>query len=311
VPYRPGTRRTLSQVMLDLLEKRFGGVFPNGARGEQLLMVSDFSGTHAGSAFTSYAFLSLDIDQNAIWLAVQREFRRSVLRRRRMAYKSLNDRARRLALPRFLQLADQLNGALTIVVIPRGFGPLLDDVGQDAEEALHLWKPNVHEHLLRVTHLGGMFAASMSREGQDVMIITDQDEVASNASQLTQLTELFSRVLGNSLTHNLGHIRVGTTQSDDGTLALEDLAAVADLAAGAICEILSAMEKCGYRPGKGIISLMPQVASPKAQLIGHWLASNQASLQRAIVLLEKPDGAGGYKAGLVELQSITRNIWIP
>ncbi|MBX7481648.1 hypothetical protein [Qipengyuania qiaonensis] len=297
--------------MLDLLEKRFDVGFPDGARGQQLLMVSDFSGTHAGSAFTSYAFLSLDIDQNPIWLAVQREFRQSVLRRRRMAYKSLNDRARRQALPHFLQLADQLTGALAIVAIPRGFGPLLEDIGSDAKEALQLWKPSVHEHLLRVTHLGGMFAAAMSREGQDVMIITDEDEVASNVSQLTQLTELFSRVLGNSLTHNLGHIRVGTTQSDDGTLALEDLAAIADLAAGALCEILSAMEKRGYGPRKGIISLLPQVASPKARLIGHWLASNQASLQRAIIMLEKPEGVGAYKAGMLELHSITGNVWMP
>jgi hypothetical protein len=239
--------------MLDLLEKKFHGGFPGGARGQQLLMVSDFSGTHAGSAFTSYAFLSLDIDQNPIWLAVQREFRRSVLHRRRMAYKSLNDRVRRQALPHFLQLADQLNGAL----------------------------------------------------------ITDQDEVASNVSQLTQLTELFSRVLGHSLTHNLGHIRVGTTQSDDGTLALEDLAAIADLAAGALCEMLSAMEKQGHGPRKGIISLLPQVASPKARLILHWLASNQASLQRAILLLEKPEVVGSYKAGLLELHSITGNVFIP
>ncbi|MBC2779169.1 hypothetical protein [Parasphingopyxis marina] len=274
-------------------------------------MVSDFSGTHAGSAFTSYAFLSVDIDQNPLWLTLQREFRRSSLRRRRMAYKNLNDRMRQQALPEFLQLADQLVGALTIVVIPCGFGPMLEDIGNEAEEALQLWKPTVHEHLLRVTHLGGMLAAAMSRPGQDVMIITDQDEVASNATQLTQLTELFSRVLGNSLAHNLGHIRVGTTQSDDGTLALEDLAAIADVAAGALCEILSAMKLHGFGPGKGIISLLPQVASPKARLIGHWLACNRASLQRAIILIEKPEGAGTYKAGLLKLQSITGNVWMP
>lgn len=72
-----------------------------------------------------------------------------------MSYKTLNDAARRRALAPFLSMADLLEGALAIIVIPQGFGRLLQSEEGIQDDLLSLWKRNVHEHLLRVTHLNG------------------------------------------------------------------------------------------------------------------------------------------------------------
>jgi len=247
----------MGDVLLKQLSDYLGNGYPRGLRGKTLLTVADFNSTHSGSLFTSYAFLTIDLDRNSEWFAAQRSFRSHVLRKRRMSYKTLNDAARRRALPSFLPMSDLLVGALTIVIIPRDFGPLLQGEGQGRDDLLGLWKPHVHEHLLRATHLGSIITAYLSSPGQAVLFITDQDEIASNTAQLTQLTEIVGRTIGNSVNHSLGHLRAGTTYSDDGSLALEDLAAIADLSAGAMCDVMSSMAHEGYAPRHRKITPFP------------------------------------------------------
>ena len=86
----------LGEALLGLLSKSLGTGFPRGERGKTLLTAADFSGTHSGSLFTSYAFLTIDLDRNDDWFSAQQLFRQRELRRRRMSYKALNDSARRL-----------------------------------------------------------------------------------------------------------------------------------------------------------------------------------------------------------------------
>ena len=64
-------------------------------------------------------------------------------------------------------------------------------------------------------------------------------------------------------THNLGRVKLGSTRSDDGSLALEDLAAIPDLAAGAACEVLSLMTRQGLFPVTGIYNRLPLGLSRK------------------------------------------------
>jgi hypothetical protein len=301
--------RALTDVFIRLLKQQFIGGYPNGSRGKTLVSVADFSGTHAGSPFTSYAFLTLDIDRNAHWLSGQRQFRSEVLRRRRMSYKALNDAARRKALRPFLLLADEIVGALTVVIIPADFGPITNREPDPDDPLLRLWKLKVQEHVLRVTHLGGAIAAMMSRPLQNLLFVVDQDEVASNVAQLTQLTELVALTTSVHLEHDMGHMRVGTTLSDDGSLALEDLCAIADLAAGASCEMFGAMAKDGWRPVKGVVAPLPRGVAPKAHVIGQWLCFGQRSLQRSIVLFESSNSGGKDRLSAINLEPIVGHVW--
>ena len=204
-------RSNLYTLLLKQLGEDFGRIgFPNGDRGRTLLSVCDFSGSHRSALFNTYAFLSLDMDKSSWWLNGQRAFRRDVFRGgRRLSFKALNDDRRRKVLPIFLDAANAIDGALMVVAIDKDFGSLFseDDPSPDKEQLLAHWKLSVHEHLLRITHLGAVFVALTSKPGQNVYWITDHDDIASNERQLRALTNVTTRVWSNTLTHDLGHIR--------------------------------------------------------------------------------------------------------
>lgn len=274
------------------LQKDFGGIgFPNGHRGRTLLSVSDFSGSHRNALFNTYAFLSMDVDKLGWWLDGQRTFRRDTLKdRRRLSFKALNDRGRRKVLPLFLSAANEIEGALMVVAIAKDFGSLFEPrtPGGENETLLLAWKRGVHEHLLRIVHLGGLFTALTTKPGQNVLWVADQDEIASNERQLRALTDLSVRVWGNMLTHDLGHVRIGTTWSDDGSLALEDLAAITDLAAGSACEAVSAMVRQGVFPVPGIVNRLPVGLTDKTEFLLHWLSQTDRPLRRTLIVVDQP-----------------------
>ncbi|MBY0566017.1 MAG: hypothetical protein K2P70_01800 [Hyphomonadaceae bacterium] len=286
----------LSGVVSDAL---LGVGFPQGLRGRQLYSVADFSGAHSNVGYDTYAFLVFDLDRNEWWLTAQRAFRSEALKsRRRMSFKNLGDRARRRALKPFLMAAEEIEGALIVFAIKKDHGSMfITSPSAREDDALKMWKPTVREHLMRVLHLGALVIARVSAPGQDLMWITDQDEIASNDAQLTEMTTLFANIWGNITDHSLGHLRCGTTRSDDGSLVLEDLCAIPDLAAGASCELLSVMAREQLFPVKGLVTpLRPSGFSPKTIVISNWLADRTRPLKRIIVVL---DADGTNDAGRV------------
>ena len=286
--------RHLLAVIAGQLRRDFGGPsFPCGPRGQTLLCVSDFSGAHRGALYNTYAFLGLDLDRNGWWLQGQREFRDHAFKgKRRLSFKALNDRARRQVLPLFLAGANEIEGALWVVAIRKDFGSMFEPTerSEESNELLAAWKPAVHEHLLRVTHLGALFGTHCAKPGQDVFWIADQDEIASNERQLHALTTLTMNVWSNILEFKLRHLRVGTTATDDGSLAIEDLAAIADLAAGGACELVSAMERQNTFPVRGIVNRLPIGLTAKTQHLLQWLSMRSHPLRRSLIVIDEPDG---------------------
>lgn len=301
----------LGGILIRLLEERLQHSFPNGERGKTLLTIADFSGTHSGSPFAVYAFLSLDLDQNQRWFEGQRHLRSSSLRKRRMSFKRLNDVVKQQALVPFLDLADTIQGAFTVVVVPRDFGQISEIASPASKSLLDLWKPKIHEHLMRVTHLGGIVTAVMSRPNQDLYFMIDEDDAASNVKQLTRLTEIVARVLSNCLHHDLRHIRVGTTKSDDGSLSIEDLAAISDLAAGSTWELMKSLNSNKIHPVKGIVTSFPRMISRKAQVIGHWLAHDEGTLRKSILLYTSEKGQNGGSISSLSFEPIISSRFAP
>jgi hypothetical protein len=257
--------------------------------GGTLLMVADFGGSHAGQLFETYSFLVLDLDQNHAWLSAQKHFRAHVIRSsRRMSFKDLNDRIRRNAFLPFLQMGNEISGWLVTFAVSKngislfGTGPRDTEV----EEALARWKPAVQERLLRILHLSGFLLSGLSSTSQDVLWLIDQDEIAANVDQLTQLTKLFGVVVSNCLTHDLGHLRCGTAKSDDGTRSLEDILAYCDLAAGSVCEIATAMAGGHRHLQKDIVAPLPSSVSWKTRVMTSWLADRSTYLHRMTCLID-------------------------
>jgi hypothetical protein len=187
------------------------GAFPNVRRGNTILLAADFGGGHRGQLFDTYSFIILDIDQNFDWQAGQRRFRANVLRSaRRMAFKSLNDKQRRDALTPFLNLADTIHGWLVTFAVSKTGGSLFAADTEDIEE-LKLWKPHVQEQLMRIIHLSTFLLSGLSIENQNIFWITDEDAIAANTVQLTQVAYLVGRIASQMMGHNFGHLRCGTT----------------------------------------------------------------------------------------------------
>jgi hypothetical protein len=267
------------------------------SRGRQLLILCDIGGSLKGQPFETYSFLVLDLDRSAVWLHGQSVFRRQVLvHRRRMAFKVLNDAIRRRALMPFLNLAETLAGVHVTFAVDKKRRPELGDGGAAQEELSCLWKASVVERLMWVIYLGAFLVSGLSAPCQDVMFIIDEDEIAANVPQLTKLTELFGRAISNQEGPMMGHLRYGTTKSDDGSFALEDLAALPDLAAGATAEFVAALADNGLGPLSPLIQLLPSSVSWKTRTIMPWMLNAGASLERFVCLIDGAPGSRNWRA---------------
>lgn len=266
-------------------------------RGRQLLILCDIGGSQKEQPFETLGFLILDLDRNPYWLDGQVAFRRNVLvQRRRMAFKALNDGVRRRALVPFLTLAEMLNGVLVTFAVHKNERPIMGDGGAKAEELASLWKPAVVDRLMWVIYLGAFLVSGFSAPGQDVMLIIDEDEVAANVPQLTKLTNLFGRAVSNQEGPMMGHLRCGTTKSDDGSLALEDLATLPDLAAGATAEFVAALTLKGAGPLSPLIQMLPPGISWKTRTIMPWALASGGSLERFVCLIDGVPGSNKWRA---------------
>lgn len=286
-----------------MIAASFGGRgFPNGCRGHKLMLLADFSGSHRTALYSTYAFLLLDMDRNDRWLAGQRAFRRRFLPDgRRLSFKALNDGVRRMAMPQFLDMAGDIDGALVVFAVDKSHDSLFQPFAPDADlSVLQAWKPSVFEHLMRVTHLSALCLAALSRPHQDVIWVCDQDDIASNSSQIVALTPVIGHVTAAMLRHPMGRLRVGNTRSDDGSLALEDLTAIPDLVAGAACEALSLMRRQNRLPVQGLQIGMPVGLSAKSNSLLAWMSQENRPLRTQLIAIEAT-GPGQSMARHVKL----------
>jgi hypothetical protein len=263
---------------------------PHIARTTTLLVASDFAGSHGSLHFDTYSFLVMTLESNRPWLDYQRIFRTRVLRsNRRIAFKGLADKLKRASMPAFLDMGSEIDGSLITFAIAKNAGPLFEESSpyEDSEILLVNWpKKHVKERLLRVLHLGGFLLSGLSAPAQNILWITDEDEIASNVGQLIALTTVFGRVASGYLSHDLGRMRCGTTKSDDGSLVLEDVAAYADLAAGAVSELLTELRGERDKLTRGIMTMVSSKLSWKARGIAQWLADTSGRLKRRTVFLD-------------------------
>lgn len=235
-------------------------------RGRQLLITCDIGGSQRDQPYETYSFLILDLDRNGHWLAMHQEFRAEVMPlRRRMSFKALNDGVRRRALPDSLALTEFLDGVLVTFAVHKSDRPQISVDPELIEELAGLWKPAVLDRLMWVVYLSAFLVSGFAAAGQDIMFIIDEDEIAANVTQLTELTQLFGRACSAQELPMMGHLRVGTTKSDDGSLALEDLAAIPALAAGGIGEFTHILQRDGTGPLSPMLQRLPPAMTWKTK----------------------------------------------
>lgn len=265
---------------------------PDVRRGSTLLIGSDYGGQHATSDYESLSFILADIENCHEWALKRRLLReRFLCDGRRFSYKVLQDRKRKEILPQFLNAANQIPGLLVVVLIKKNIASLFKPNGHikrtDSEiRRFAHWKPSVLEKLLRVVHFLSLFVAGLSRSDQDVLWITDEDDIVANIDRHQDLTTIFGQICSHYLKHNLRHLRVATTASDTGKRDVEDFVSIADFAAGALCEVLNTYLRKNVSPTPELILPVPSELDDKALALMNWFSDRTQNLKRLVLSIE-------------------------
>ncbi|WP_156440115.1 hypothetical protein [Burkholderia savannae] len=274
------------------LELAQAGVIPNVRNDPTLLVGSDFGGTHRKSPYETIGILLAGSESIEPWSLRQMMFREKFLPDgRRVSYKGLNDRTKFEALPRFLDIANSINGILLIILIDKRLGSIFSENSHAAHtdiepSFLRSWSPPTIERMLRITWFTGILLRGLSVSGQNLLWFIDQDDIAANEKRHRELVECFKLVSSHCLQHQLGHCRIGTTASDNGNRQVEDLAALPDLALGAWGDVLPRMVADGLLSNTRLSFPPPSDLKPKTRRILDWFSDNSQPLRRATIILD-------------------------
>lgn len=306
-----GLMYTFSQSIRNQ-ENNDPNLLPDLRKGSTILVVSDYSGKHDTAFYQSLSFLFADTERCTVWEEERHRFRQRFLTDgRRMAFKNLNDKERKKALPYFLAAADSIPGLSTTVLIDKRIKSLFSESGEIDRSQPELgpyahWRKTPFEKMLRIVHFISFFVAGLSRQNQDILWITDEDEIAANELRLRELTKIWGIVISNYLQHNLRHLRCGTTKSDDGSRQLEDLASIPDLIAGTLTEVLTAQQNEGLMPTRISLIVPPtRSLSSKAAEIMSWFANSSQPLKRLVYLIEPVEGSTSLGIGRLQFYDST------
>lgn len=204
---------------------------------QNLILISDYSGHHKGALVESYSYLLTSFDAIWLWFDMRQDFRMNVLKNNRtMAFKSLNDKYKADALIPFLRIANSIPGLLFTVIIDKRVNNPFGEPHTGYPPECNAFKKPILRRIQLIGAFAGLVLAGMSAPNQNVLWITDEDEIAPNVNMFKDVTTLLSYCLSNILSDCLGHLRIATTKSDPGDLSIEDLASIPDMAAGALCE---------------------------------------------------------------------------
>lgn len=292
------------------LEKKSPGIFPNIRNGQTIIITSDYSGQHKSSLYEVMAFLIADLENSASWEGKRQYLRRELLpNHRRMSFKGLNDKFRRNALASFLDASNDIPGIIVICAVDQQLSSLFTtgkkiDMDSPGCKDFNCFSASAFEKLLRIIDFVSLFLAGLSKPMQNVFWFSDEDEIVANEERIRKATELFGRIASHYLPHNMRHLRFGSTKCDDGSLQIEDFAALPDLAAGAYAEFLTLLRKEGMLPKTAILLPPPPSLSIKTRYILGWVSNVKQNLKKLACIITKGDNSGSLKTQWLELHNV-------
>jgi hypothetical protein len=191
-----------------------------------------------------------------------------------MSFKNLNDSNRRAALVPFLEAADEIRGISIVFSIDKqvehfgGFDGSLEGL-RERKIIRGNWKSHSFERMITVTHIISVLLGMLTKEGQNVTWISDADDLFATDMHKQDCARMMGTFGGLYVRHCMGTLAIGTTELDEGDRYEEDLAAIPDLAAGGVGELLNNIS-IEYGKVPGIAFLGPRNLSEKSDLITSW-----------------------------------------
>ncbi len=264
-------------------------------KGSTLYVTSDYSGYDSKSRYFVISILVADLDNSECWECFRRRVRSEYMGDgRRMSFKNLNDTNRLKALVPFLEASDEIEGFCLSIGIRKEIENLYIDkrIFESVQRKGVLkgtWRAKSLENMFRIVHLVSTVIAGLVKPNQNIYWISDEDEILANPTRSSDVAGLISAFTSMYVKHGLGELGVGTTKVDEGDRLEEDFAAVADLAAGAVSEMLT---KVGSTSSSGsfhgnVAYEFPDYLSKKTEVILAWLGDDCRRLKKSILLFEQ------------------------
>lgn len=271
------------------LEWREPNVLVNVRDSRELLVACDFAGSHAEARYEAFGFLVAAISHSGAWMEERLRVRERLLNdRREISYKGLNDRKRQRALAPFLMAANLLPANLIVVMVSKKIGRLFDNPGDrvlfpELIVAVRNWNVKSFQRLLLVATLGAVFTSGFAASTQDLLWVTDQDEIAPNPTKHDHAGHVLHHCLSTYAPTLRGMLTFATTEANISNFLTADAAAIPDLAAGCLVD---AFGECNTTPN-GLWVSPTATLSHKARVILDWFAQGGHALRRVVICLDE------------------------
>lgn len=264
---------------------------------------SDYAGDRTDDRYLTYSFLICAFGSlgpcHAQMAALRQKFS---IGSKEIAFKDLGCGPLRRMLPAYLRLTNQYISSLifTLVVdksIPSLFGPpdtphaLVETLKQHGYGTV---KPKVAEKLFRVVHTAAFLIALLGHEGQKIFWMTDHDAIGETSEKHNKLLAVLNGVL--PLYTNKGFSRLGGARPF-GPRAFQylDILSVSDLAAGAVAQCLSNIDKVGKERAE---------IKEGGEHVLRWLCHDSITLKK-LCLIVKRDPKGDVVYGPMNFEART------
>lgn len=302
-----GSFNTFSKLIRDR-ELVDPDALPDLRQARAVAVVGDYGDGPGPSQFRCLSFLVVDWASRLQWESALQAIREGILGdERRMGFKELNDKRCRRALEPLLAAADTLTGLLLTVAVHGS----QDLVGRDELHArqdqwcvpkhARQWKKRPLERMNVAAQTVALLLAGLVREAEVIRFITDEDDIVADkghALDTVQAIKLSVHQLAPGLERC---VKMSTTKCDDGSLRLEDLSVLPDLAVGAVLDVVAVLERENCWPSPGVTRVLPVRCKWKTPIICEWLARRQGGLRKLVVTV-RPAPGGRRKTGLLPFE---------
>lgn len=291
----PGLAQLIAPLIAQIDE------LPDFSDDSKIGIMTDFGGEHDGAVVNTYSFLIYAQSKMGPFEDATKELRcRHGLLDPfcEFQYKKLKNGPRMRAIPGFLDIVDSLiHGVLVTLVVDKSIKSVFGDKGpaavatQLAANGFREWKPSVAEKMMRVCHTAAAFLSVLTSPGQRLLWYCDEDAINKRGPHQpkSETLRLFATTLGMYSPHTFDLIGGGVSFTDKSYL--DDFLSVPDLAAGAVCDLMTA-----HIRGHDSIA-----GEEGKKVVLQWIARPAPFLSKVTLQVARlPDGSIG--SGLVAIE---------
>ena len=293
--------------MLTELHKQHQLLLPMLRESETISVFSDYGGDHKEALFHTYSFLFVEWNNTAFFFDKMAELREKYKLNKpfkEIEYKQLHYGPINRSLQDYLYLANNtVNGLLFNLIVEKIIYSILGPNKKETikevktiieKENLGTYNPHTAEKVLRIIHIIGYFTRLLSKQGQKVFWMTDNDAIIPDINNSKGFRELFGNILAlyapSSNYYNLTGYAVPFKKENQGDKPMIDLLSLTDLSAGAIEHYFTRDKK-----------MAELTVKEHANKIVMWLALQGIGLKKLNVVV-RDDGKGNVKIGLIDFK---------